>query len=148
MPADYKVLVLPTGPQTAVELAKTVRTRKRGAWLEVLGVEWKSDALELSRRFETSAVWWSMQTPIDRVWMFAFQAGAQVRELRFSAEQGGWAANTGVGLPFEDAAALSAWLKKWQRPKKKAPLAARDGLVLLDAFLGKPAAKPKPRKRS
>lgn len=147
MGSDYKVLVLPANAQTRGALAKAARLREHRGWVEVVGAEWKSDAQEFSKRFLTSAVWWSMQTPNDHIWLFCFHEGLEVRELRFSSELGGWSTNRGEGMPFEDTAALAIWLRKWR--SKKAPLTPRDGVALLDAFISKgPArAKPKPRKK-
>lgn len=117
------------------------RVRKHRGWIEVFGAEWKSDAQELSQRFLTSSVWCAMQTPIDQVWLFCFHQGVVMRELRFSAEKQGWSVNRGSGMPFEDAQALALWLKKWRRHKP--PLVARDGVELLNAFIGASPAKKK-----
>lgn len=143
MASDYKVLVLPPSPQTSAELARSgARVRDHRGWLEVLGAEWKSDAQQFSQRFLTTAVWWSAQSPNDHVWLFCFHEGRDVRELRFSAEAGGWSVNRGEGMPFEDTEALALWLRKWR--SKKAPLGPKEGVALLDAFIGKgPKAKPR-----
>ncbi len=146
MASDYKVLVLPPDASTRVQLGKSgVRVREHRGWLEVPGAEWKSDAQEFSKRFLTSCVWWSMQTPVDQVWLCCFHQGLEVRVLRFAAETEGWAVNRGDGMPFEDTQALALWLRKWR--SKKSPLAPRDGLELLNAFIGKAPRKSKPRAR-
>jgi hypothetical protein len=142
MGSDFKVLVLPPDALTAAELGKSARVRDHRGWLEVVGAEWKSDAQGFSKRFLTTAVWWSMQTPMDQVWLFCFHEGLDVRELRFSAETEGWAVNRGVGMPFEDTTALALWLRRWR--SKKTPLLPRDGVELLNAFIGKGPKKKKP----
>ena len=149
MGSDYKVLVLPANAQTRSALSKAAQLSEHRGWLEVIGAEWKSDAQEFSKRFLTSAVWWSMQTPNDHVWLFCFHEGLEVRELRFSSELAGWSTNRGEGMPFEDTAALATWLRKWR--SKKPPLTSRDGAALLNAFISKgpastnPRPKPKPK---
>ena len=149
MASDFKVLVRPTSAQTAAELARSgLRVKAYRGWLEVLGAEWKSDALEFSKRCATTSVWWSLQA--NQVWLCCFHEGAALRELRFSAEISGWSVNRGDGMPFEDIPALALWLRKWRIAK--APLTARDGATLLDAFIGtkkpkKPTRNKKPTKK-
>lgn len=103
-----------------------------GAWRDVPGAEWKSEAEELSRAQATSAVWSSLLP--DQAWLVCFHQGALVRDLRFTATLGAWSLNRGPGMPFEHVEGLALWLRKWRRTKK--PLTKKDATALLKAFTG------------
>lgn len=114
-----------------------------GAWKDVPGLEWRSEAEALSRDQATSAVWLQLQPA--SAWLVCFHAGAAVREVRFAASLAAWELNKGEGMPFENVEALALWLRKWRLKKK--PLTQKDGKALVDAFTGKaPRRKPAARR--
>lgn len=113
-----------------------------GTWADQPGAEWRSEAEELSRAKATSTVWSQLQP--DSAWLVCFHEGAVVRELRFATALGAWDLNRGPGMPFESVDALALWLRKWR--KEKAPLTAKDGKALVEAFIGT-AKVPKPAKK-
>jgi hypothetical protein len=57
----------------------------RGAWLRVAINEPDQDrARELSARLATAAVWCSLDSIAEQIWIVAFERGEQVRELHFA----------------------------------------------------------------
>ena len=61
----------------------------RGPWLRIALDEPDLDrARELSARFATAAVWCSLDSIVEQIWIVAFERGTRVRELHFA--DGAW----------------------------------------------------------
>ena len=78
----------------------------RGAWLRVAIDEPDQDrARELSARFATAAVWCSLDSIAEQIWLVAFERGEPVRELHFADRT--WRK---TGKLAGEARALASWL--------------------------------------
>jgi len=134
MAQDSKLLVLARGSDTAGACLRAgFQTEPYGPgspWLLLADAESSTEkaAQALSRSVRTTTVWWSIHTVVDQIWIKCFEEGAEVREVRYSAEEG-WARNTGVARAFESPA-LTAWVGR------RGVRASPDGYDVLDSFIG------------
>lgn len=107
------------------------RAAVEGDWLRLEHAITADRACALSQQLSTIAVICDLDTIVDQIWIRCYDAGYQVRALRYAGGEG-WT-DEGEPQAFEAATALAAW--------RAAPrvLASPDGYDVLSCFLGKTA---------
>lgn len=102
------------------------QSEAEGAWLRVsIDEPAQESARDLSARFSTAAVWCSLDSIAEQVWIVAFERGGRVRELRFA--DGKWHKS---GKLAGEASALAKWLRVTELS------AIPDGYDVLECVLG------------